>query len=59
MIKQCFTNGTVDLKLGTVKIKYNIRCIEPYKSDTKVDNFSSKNMSDDVNIRVTGYIILS
>ena len=59
MIKQCFTNGTVDLKCGTVQMKYNIRCIEPYKSDTKVDNFSSKHMIDDINIRVTGYIILS
>ena len=50
MITQCFTNGRVNLRCGEVKIKYNIHCIKPYEYDTKVENFSSKNMSDDVNI---------
>ena len=40
LITQCFTNGTINLQCGVVQIKYNIRCIKPYKSDTKVDNFS-------------------
>ena len=49
-IKQCFTNGTVNLQCGAVQIKYNIRRIKSSKSDTKLDIFSSKNMSDDINI---------
>ena len=50
LITQCFTNGMLNLQYGAVKIKYNICLIHPCKSDTKVDNFSSKNMTDDVNI---------
>ena len=40
----------VNLQCDAVQIKYNIRFIKPYKYDTKMDNFNSKNMSDDVNI---------
>ena len=50
VIRQCFTNGMVKLKCGTTQIMYNISRIKPYKSDTKVDDYSSKQMSDDVNI---------
>ena len=50
MITQFFTNGTVNLQCGAIKIKYNISHINPYKSDTKVEDSSSKNMSDDVKI---------
>ena len=50
MIKQCFTNGTVNLQCGAVKIKYNIRRIKPYKSNTKVEDYTSKNVYDDVNM---------
>ena len=50
VITQCFTNGTVNLQCGTIKIKYNIRRIKPYKSDIKVEYYNSKNMYDDVNI---------
>ena len=50
VITHCFTNVSVNLQCGTVQIKYNIRHINPYKSDTKVENFSSKNMYGDVNI---------
>ena len=50
VITQCFTNGAVHLQHGAVQIKYNIRRIKPYKSDTKVEDYSSKNMYDDVNI---------
>ena len=42
MITQCFTNGTLNLKCNPKKIRYNIRQINPYKSDTKVEYFSSK-----------------
>ena len=42
VITQCFTNGTVNLKCGPEKIGYNIRQINPYKSDTKVEDISSK-----------------
>ena len=50
VITQCFTNGTVNLQCGPKTIRYNIYRINPYKSDTKVEDISSKNMSDDVNI---------
>ena len=36
VITQCFTNVTVNLKCGAIQIEYNIRCIKPYKLDTKV-----------------------
>ena len=50
MITQCFTNGIVNLQYGAIKIKYNIRRIKPYKSDTKVEDYNSINMYDAVNI---------
>ena len=50
VITQCFTNGTVKLKNCATKITYNIHCIKPYDSDTKVKDSSSKTMYDDVNI---------
>ena len=50
MIPQCFTNGMVNLQCGAVQTKYIIRRIKPYKSDTKVEDYISKNMSDNVNI---------
>ena len=59
LLKQCVFNSTVNLRCGMVQMKYNIRRINPYKYDTKVDGFSSNNMSDDVNILVTRYILLS
>ena len=42
MITQCFTNGKVNLKCGPKKIRYNIRRIKLFKSDTKVEDISSK-----------------
>ena len=46
VISQCFTNETLNIKCGRTKIrynilriKYNILRINPYKSDTKVDNY--------------------
>ena len=50
VITHCFTNGTVNLQCGAIQIKYNIRRIKPYKSDTKVENSNSINMYDAVNI---------
>ena len=50
LITQCFTNGTVLLQYGAIQITYNIRRIKPYKYDTKVGDFNSKNMDDAVNI---------
>ena len=47
---QCFTNGTLNLQYGPIKIRYNIRQIKLYKSDTKVEYFNSINISDYVNI---------
>ena len=42
MIIQCFTNGTVNLKYGVTEISYNICHINPYKLDTKVEDFNLK-----------------
>ena len=50
VITQYFTNGTINLQCGPTKIRYNIRRIKLYKSDTKVEDIHSKNMSDDVKI---------
>ena len=50
VITQCFTNGTVMLQYGPKKISPNICRINPYKQDTKVEDISSKDMSDDVSI---------
>ena len=50
MITQCFTNGTINLKFGAKKFRYNILQNNPYKLDTKDENMSSKDISDDVSI---------
>ena len=50
VITQCFTNVTVNLQCSVVQIKYSIRRINPYKYDTKVEDHSSKNISENVNI---------
>ena len=50
MITQFFTNGTVTLQYDATEIRHNIRRIEPYKSDTKVEYFNSINRDDAVNI---------
>ena len=50
MITHFFTNGMVNLQCDLTKIRYNIRQIKPYKSDTKVEYFNPKNMSDNVSI---------
>ena len=50
VITRRFTNGTVMLQCGAIQITYNIRRINPYKSDTKVEYFNPKNMDDAVNI---------
>ena len=50
VITRCFTNGTVNLKYGPIKIKYNIHRIKPYKSDTNVEYINPKNMCDKFNI---------
>ena len=49
-ITRCFTNGTVNIQYGLIKIRHNIRQINPYKSDTNVEDIIPKNMCDDVNI---------
>ena len=59
VITKCLTNGMVNLQYGAIKIRYNIHHINPYKLDNKVEDSSSKNMYDDVNIWVTSHIVLS
>ena len=58
-IKNCFTNVTVNSICGAVQVRYNIHHIKTYKFDTKVEDIGSKQISDNVNIRVTSYILLS
>ena len=50
VITQCYTNVMVNLKCGAIQINHNICCIQPYKLDTKVEDFNSINMDDAVNI---------
>ena len=42
-ITQCLNNGTVKIQCGEKTIRYNIRCIKPYKYDTNVDDTISEN----------------
>ena len=50
VITRIFTNGKVKLQNDAIQMMYNICCIKPYKSDNKVEDFSFKNLSDDVSI---------
>ena len=50
VITQCFENGAVILQCVAIKIMYNIRRIDPYKSDIKVEYFNPKNMANAVKI---------
>ena len=36
-VNQCWTNGTVTLQCGTIKIMQNICYIKPYTSDTNIE----------------------
>ena len=47
---QCWTNDMVTLQCGTIKIRNNIRYINPYTSDKNVEDITTENMYDDVNI---------
>ena len=38
VITECFTNATVNLQYGLTKTKYNIRWINPYKSDLNIED---------------------
>ena len=50
LITHCWTNDTVLLKYGAIKIRYNIHRIKPYKYDTNAEYINPENMCDDVNI---------
>ena len=39
-IIQCCTNGTVTLQCGEIKIRHNISRINPYTSDTNVEDIN-------------------
>ena len=58
-ITQCCTTGTVKSQNGVTKITYNIIRIKPYKSDTKVEDSSSKNMFSGFNISISSCILIS
>ena len=40
VITQFWNNGTVTLQYGPTKIRYNVRWIKPYTSDTNVEDIS-------------------
>ena len=40
----------VSLHIGATEMRYNIRIIKKYKSDTQVEYYSLNNMYDDVRI---------
>ena len=50
VITQCWTNGTVTLQCGAIKIRHKICCIKQYKSDTNFEDITPEIIYDDVNI---------
>ena len=38
VIRHCCTNGAVTLQSGAIKIRYDIRCINPYTYDTNIED---------------------
>ena len=50
VITQCWNNGTITLQCGPVQIIHNIRYIKPYTSNTNVEDITTKNRYDYVNI---------
>ena len=42
VITRFWTNGTVTMQYRPIKIRHNIRRIKPYKSDTNVEDITSK-----------------
>ena len=50
VITHCWTNGTVTLQCGLIKIRHNIRRIKPYTSYTNVEDINHENMCDNVRI---------
>ena len=59
VITRCFVNAVEILQYGVIKITHNILHIKSYKYDRNVEDINTKNMSEDVNIGITSYIILS
>ena len=51
VITKCWTNGTVTLRYGTIKISHTTHHIKPYKSDTKIEYIRPENMYDGVKIQ--------
>ena len=49
-ITQCWTNGMVTFQCGAIEIRHNIRHIKLYTYDTNIEDITTKNMYDDVNI---------
>ena len=50
VIMRCWTNGTVTLQCGVIKIRLKICWNKPYTSDTNVEDITAENMCDDINI---------
>ena len=57
-ITQCCKNDTVKLQYGWIKIRYNIRQIKTYISDTKLKISNIKNTDNDSQLMITSYILL-
>ena len=40
VITQCWTNCTITLQCDGIKIRYNIRCINPHTSNTNIEDIN-------------------
>ena len=47
---QCFTNGTVELQYGAIKVRYNIRRIKLYKYEKNIEDISTESTDNGINI---------
>ena len=56
-IMQCWTNGTVTLQCGAIKIRYSICCIKPYTSNTSIEDIFNENDTWQFQHLGTKYII--
>ena len=50
LITQYWKNSMVTLQCGLIKIRHNIRRINPYKYHTNIEYINPENMCDDVSI---------
>ena len=57
-ITQCWRKGTIKLQYGAKNIRHNVRHINPYTSDTNVEDNNNENMYEYSQHMITSYILL-